>query len=505
MSEVTPRPFGRLGRVLGYLQGRGGDGGVQGAVRDAFVWNTLNTLLSQSVSLGVFLWLAALLPPIVFGVFALALLVVDLFSMQLKAAASDAIVQAKDFSAPALSSAFFALCPICLACPLVAWALGDWAAAAFAAPALAGVLPGLALSIVFVPVIAVCEALVIRSFGYRTLALRNMGGVLIGAAAALAVAFSPAAEWALVAQRLVQSVFAAAFLLAHTRWAPALIWNPAATRRFTAAASQMWMAQVLAVASGRVGAALIGLRLGADVLGLVRVAGRFVETLHQPLTSPVSSLLIPALAKVREDMAQTRRLFLELVGLSALISVPAFVGLALVARDLTALTLTKAYAGAGMVLALTALINAWTPLSYFRDGVLSGLGRNGLRLGVSLGDVVTLGLALWIGSQYGLFETLLAGLAQAAAVAAVTVLLLGAVLQLPPGAFLRAAAPAYVAAAGMAGAVLLFQAQAQHWPGLVRLIASGAVGGCVYAGIVGLCFRAWALRALDMLRGRGRF
>jgi len=505
MTHLTPARQPWPKRLGAYLRGPARQDGVQGAVRDAFVWNTLNVLSSQSISFLVFLWLSRVLEPSVFGVFALALVAADLFTQQLKSAAMDAIMQRGDYSAAALSNAFFVLAAVCGLAPAAAWAASDWAAAAFGAPALRGVLPALALGALFVPWMAVCEAQLVGRFGYRVMALRNMGGVLAGAAAAVCVGLSPAYEWALVAQRLTQSAFATAFLLMATRWRPQLrfVWGEA--RGFTLATAQMWLAQISAISAGIVGAGILGYRLGAAALGLVRVAGRFVEMLHGPLTAPVSQLLIPALAKLRDQPQQTSRLVLELVGLSAAVSVPAFAGLAVVAQDLTAGLLDPDYAAAGGALTLIALQNCLTPLGYFRDGVLSGLGRNALRLAFSIGDFSMLGLLLWIGAGYGLQIALYFALGHAVLLTLAAVLTLSALLRISPWRYLGAAAPAYGAAAMMALAVLGFQAATPDWPALARLFAGAGLGAAVYAMVVLLAFRPWAMRALDMLRGRGRF
>jgi O-antigen/teichoic acid export membrane protein len=223
------------------------------------------------------------------------------------------------------------------------------------------------------------------------------------------------------------------------------------------------------------------------------------------LTSPVSTLLIPALAKLRRDPPQARRLVIELVGLSALLSAPAFAGLAAVAPDLTAALLGPAYAGAGAPLAVLALSQLWTPLGYFVDGVLSGIGRNFLRLLLSGLDTALVGLALWIFAAYGLTAAFWATFVQSGVVTVLALLVQRWVLKAPLRAYLGAAAPAYFAAGVMCLAVIGFRHAAAEWPALARLAGGVAVGAVVYAAVVAVLFRRWLRRAIDLLRGRGRF
>ena len=87
----------------------GGDAevSVHAAVRQGFLWNMLNFLFSQGAGIVIFIALSRAVTPAIFGVFALAAVLVDLFSLQGRWASMDAIIQRRDFSSSALSSAFF--------------------------------------------------------------------------------------------------------------------------------------------------------------------------------------------------------------------------------------------------------------------------------------------------------------------------------------------------------------------------------------------------------------
>lgn len=494
---------GFLSRLTRYVLRRdGAERGVAIAVREAFVWNTANLLVTQVLGLAIFLLLSYRLTPAVFGVFALALLLIDLFSQQLRAAAQDAIVQRNGFEAAALSTAFYCLLPLCALVPLLAWGLSGAVSSWFQSPSLMQVLPVLALSVLFVPAQAVCEAMIARVFGFRTIALRNMGAVLIGGAAGIWVAFSAAAEWALVAQRLGQGAFAVVFLMAHTRWRPRALFDRRLARQFSLAALQLWAAQVTSIAASRLGEAIVGIQLGAASLGVMRVGARFVETLHGPVTSPITNLWVPGLARIGDEAAQRGRFVLNLLSLSALVSVPAFVGLALVGQDFARAVLSDEYSAAGLVITALALIQIWTPLGYFRDGVLAGMRRNQLRLCLSLLDCALTVTVTLYAVRFGLPGVLIAWLILGAALTVVIVCVLSRVLGLTIRSYLAAAAPAYAAALGMAGAVMGLQALSGEWPALLRIIAAAGLGAGVYAAILYLIFRPWLMQALATLRGR---
>src|SRR5262245_4367753 len=82
---------------------------IQAALKRGYLWNLLNFAFSQIASLAIFLLLSRAVSPSTFGLFVLAAVFVDMITDQGRWAAADAIVQRRDYSPAALSSAFYVL------------------------------------------------------------------------------------------------------------------------------------------------------------------------------------------------------------------------------------------------------------------------------------------------------------------------------------------------------------------------------------------------------------
>ena len=349
------------------------------AVARGFSWNFLNFAVSQVASTVFFVVLARELRPEVFGVFAMAVLVVEFVTNQGKSAAVDALLQKRVFAPRELSGFFYALSGICLTLFMLSWPLATYLSQAFHAPELRLVLPALALTIVFTPPLAIMEALVMRDLQFKTLALRNMAGTLIGGMVGLAIVFSPEQSWALVAQRLAAVATTLVFLLSQTGWRPGrpqFLQGPA----LLASTFEIWLSQALATSIGRIGDVLIAARLGAGPLGVFRVAGRIVDTLHGPITNPVMALWVPIMSGLQDNPDVGRRMYLNLCKISALICVPAFLGLGLIGKDVATLVLAPQYQDAGPIMFWMSLIGLYIPVGYFRGPVFTALGRNRLAI-----------------------------------------------------------------------------------------------------------------------------
>lgn len=457
------------------------------AVRRGVVWNLVNTAFSQGAGIAIFLILSRQLSPEVFGVFALAALLVDLFAIQGRWAAMDALVQRQDFSNRALSSAFWALTGFALLFA-GAFALAAGGVAEMVhEPSVAKVLPALALTAPLMPGTAVMDSLLMRNLHFRSQALRNMIGALVGGGVGLFVAFGPAPEWALVARRLASVATTLVVLGVFTRWRPALQLDQASALGFLRRAGQLWLTMLLATAHQRIIEACTGLRAGAGALGLLRVSQRLEEALHSPITGPIQALWVPVLSKIRRDANAAWRLFLELARLAALVAVPAFVGMGLVSKDLVALAFDPRYAGAGDILFLIGMAGFLIPFGFFGNLVFAALDRSELALKFSLASLTVVAPAVWLASAHGAAAALAASIVVMGVSGIIVTAVQIRIMKGRVATFVSFLAPPYLAAGLMALTLALFS----YWLPLTapaeRLVCKVALGAVVYVG-----WLAWA-------------
>ncbi len=470
----------------------GGDAevSVHAAVRQGFLWNMLNFLFSQGAGIVIFIALSRAVTPAIFGVFALAAVLVDMFSLQGRWASMDAIIQRRDFSSSALSSAFFSLTGIATLVTVGAWAASEWAAGAFATPSLAQVLPALAVTLLLVPPMVIMDALLMRRLQFRAQAIRSIIGTLVGGVVGIAVAFSPAVEWALVAQRFASTLTTVVVLFAFTRWTPSLEFDASTASAFLRRAGQLWGTTVMVSAHVRIIDAFVGLRTGAADVGFVSVARRFESVVHGPVTSPIQGLWVPVLSALREDKAESWRLFLRLSQLAALIALPAFLGLALVANDLIAVVFDDRYLAAGPVLAAVGVQGLFMPAGFFANLVFAGLDRSDLSLKFSLVALAVCTPALWFAAAYGPVAVLLTA---ALVLGLFGVLATGVQIRMLHGRyvdFALALVPGYSAALAMSIAVMALKWAAPMDSHFISLVTNVAVGAAVYIGWLFIFHRA---------------
>lgn len=465
---------------LSALTHDGNNAQVDTAVKRGYLWNLLNFAFSQGASLIIFILLSRAVSPTAFGVFVLAILFVDLIAEQGRWASIDAIVQRKDYSRAALATAFFVLLGICTLLTAITVMSAGQIASLLDEPGVAKVLPPLSVAFLFMPPIAVMEALLLRRLDFRAQALRSMAAVMCGGVVGLALAFSPAVEWALVAQRLTALGASVVMLFAFTRWVPTLTFDRVQAREFLSRAFRLWAAVVLATLHLRAAQASIGIRAGAGALGLLNVAQRFETALYGPITGPIQGMWVPVLSALRSDRAESWRLFLRLTQLTSLLALPAFVGLGLIGPDLAAVFLDQRYEKVGDILFVLGLQGFMIPVGFFSNLIFAGLDRSDLSLKFSIVQLCVTLPAVWVAASYGVICTLIViyitvGTATAIATYAQIRLLGGSVKEL-----VYALMPAYASGSFMVAIVILATDHSPFSPGLSRLVYLVIIGAAAY-------------------------
>jgi O-antigen/teichoic acid export membrane protein len=128
---------------------------------------------------------------------------------------------------------------------------------------------------------------------------------------------------------------------------------------------------------------VIGKSLGPGPLGLFNLA---YETSHLPsteLSAPVNRAVYPGYAKVAADPARLRAQFLEVLGLTALLTTPAAVGIAAVAPLLVPLLLGDAWIEAVPLMKILAFSGLLVSLRTNAGYVFLALGRSELQAAIT--------------------------------------------------------------------------------------------------------------------------
>lgn len=480
---------------------------VSGGVGRQAAWNYLIFALSKSSTLLMMVVLARLLSPSDFGLFALALLMFNLFDYFRDLGVAAALVQNDEKWARlaptglTLSTIFgpvISLATVLLA-PAIAGVLGD--------PELTSLVRVLAIGLLISSAAVLPHALLRRRVDFRGRLIPEVTGALVKMAVSISLAVAGAGVWSLVWGQL-----GAVTVTTVLYWAIA---RPPARfgldRRVAASLLRFGMPVtalgLLSFLEFGVPTAVVGRRLGNEDLGLYSLAFRLPELLLLNLCVVIGEVLFSALSRVQGDLQVLASRYLSAVGVVVALTAPLGLGIAVVARDLIVVVYGSRYEAGADVLAVLAVYTVLYSAGFHSGDVYKAIGRPMILTYLSIVSLLVLGPTVWIAAGHSTVAVAAALLCFEMVHLAVRIGLVAWVIKLPVRRQLRAYRAPLVAAVLMALVVGTVGWVLPAWPAGVRLALLVPLGGLVYLVLLQLFAPATvaSLRAVLAVSRAARF
>lgn len=457
-------------------------------------WVAVSTIGNVVFSFVVFLILARLLQPAEFGLVAVAVVFIDILMIVTRGGLPDYVVQRDDTSKSLVDTAFMVSLATGLFYCLVLLAAAGPIAALLRLPELKPILQFLSVTFVIAGLGAIHEGRLQREFGFRSLAIRALASNLVGGGVAIALALDGYGAWSLVVQRLAAVTMTTMLTWMAFPWWPGLSVRRRYAREQLAFGAKVFSTQLLLTTSIRVQEVIAAYFLSTSDVGMLRLAWRCIDLVSQVAVIPLTSVALPAYARVQSDRPQLAAAFYRFVAASATIALPCFFGMAVVAPVMIPFLFGEQWAGAAPVLQILCLLAPEFVATSFVWTTLTAANRTGLALSLAaIQFAVTLAAAL-VTAPFGLPALVIGHVVRAYVVSPVIFDRIGRVSGIALTTTLRQMAPILGCSALMAGLVFLlrrpvYAAVGEH----AGLFAEVAVGALAYGGLM-------ALAAPDMMR-----
>ena len=469
-------------------------------------WKAATQVVSQATRIVVGIALAGLLVPRDYGLASMALLFVGVASVFTDLSFGQALIARRTITEQDRSTAFWSTLAAGAVCAGSGVAAAPLVADFFSTPAVAHLFAVTSILFVITSFSSTQIALLTREMRFRSLQLREIAGTVIGGVVGVALAFGGAGAWALIAQALTAEGIALVLVWRFSPWRPRLIYSKESLRRLGSFAGKTSGARVLGYVNLNADNFLIARFLGAVPLGVYAVAYNVMFAPLARLATPIQQVLFPAFALISADPRRTGAAWLRGNRIVAAISVPAFVGLAVVAPDFVPVVLGHRWHKAIPVLQLLCIAGLSQSLQSLNHSMLQALDRAGALLAFMIFSATLTVSSFAIGLHWGVV-----GVAAGFAAARTTVLpvfttIVARAAQTPVLAFARSVRPVLEVSAAMgalAYGVRLALMHAGVSAGL-RLAVVVAAGAILYVALLlwresGLVAEIWAV-----VRRRGR-
>lgn len=467
-------------------------------------WNYLVFGLSKSSTLIMTVVAARLLVPADFGLFALALLVVNLFDYMKDLGVSAALVQRPgnwDRLAPTgltLSVVFGVVFGAALA---VAAPLG---AALLHEPRLTSLIQVLAIGLTISALGVIPAARLRRDLDFRKRIWPEFLGALVKATLTISLAATGTGVWSLVYGQLAGTIVTTVMYWWVAREPIRFGFDKAEASGLVTFGISLTGVALLAFAIFNVDYLFIGMRLGDTQLGLYTLAYRLPELLVLNLCIVISEVLFSSLSKLQHDRKLLAEHYLQVTTAAVALSAPISVALAVAAPAVIGTMYGDKYADAAPALAILSIYTLIYSTSWHAGDVFKAIGRPSLLIYISSGKLALMIFPIWLAASHSITMVALVLLAVEVVPFIANMVLVQRVAGISWPALGRAVTRPLPAAAFMAAVMLGVGHFVNELPALLALILSGTAGLIAYAAalrVTGPELYAAGLSAVR--RGRG--
>ncbi len=244
--------------------------------------------------------------------------------------------------------------------------------------------------------------LLVREMDFRSLELRSMAGIVVGAVAAIGVAVIGGGPWALVVQPLGFFGVSLILLWRFSSWRPKLLYSRKSLRELRGFAGNVSGTMMMFQLTQNADNVLIGRFLGATQLGFYSLGYNIILVPVTRISAPLILVLYPVFSRVQHDLKRLSSLWLRVLRLTSALAVPATFGLIVVAPDLVNVVFGHRWHAATPVVEILAAVGLMYGLQGLNGAVLQATNNANVLFRYSCVSFVLCLISFVIGLHWGI-------------------------------------------------------------------------------------------------------
>lgn len=338
-------------------------------------WKAVSQVLLQLLRIGVGVTLARLLTPHDYGLAGMVIVFASLVTVFSDMALGAAIVQRPVITEEDRSTVFWTALGAGTVFTLIGVGLSWPIAAFYGQPSVQPMFAALSLTFVVTSISTTHNAILMREMRFRSLELRMMIAVTLAGAIGIAAAAAGWGAWAVIAQQLATAVGSTALLWIFSPWRPRFVFSTASLRDFGGFSGNVFGQRLLYYVHANADNLLVGRFLGAAALGAYSVAYTVMLVPFSRIAVPLAEVLFPAMSRLQDDRERMAALWVRATRIVAAFSVPALLGMMVVAPDFVAVVLGDKWRAATPVIQILSWVGLLNSLQTLNSNVLIALDR----------------------------------------------------------------------------------------------------------------------------------
>jgi O-antigen/teichoic acid export membrane protein len=298
------------------------------------IWSAIESWGGHATQLLTFLVLARLLTPETFGLVSMSNIFIHFVQALLGAGFTTAIVQREEIEPEHLDTAFWANLGIGIILTSIGFGTASLFSELFDQPAITPIIQCLSFTVLVNSLSGVQIALLNRQLNFKRLAALNLIGQILGSAVSITLALIGWGVWSQVVQTIVSSSVSLILLWKISHWRPGLKVSKRHFKELLSFGVNVVGIGILTFFSLRADDFMIGYYLGPMALGYYTVAYKLLVTVTQLLGEVTSKVALPIFSRLQSEPEKLRQAFYTSTRLINTVSIPSFVGMAVLAPEI---------------------------------------------------------------------------------------------------------------------------------------------------------------------------
>jgi PST family polysaccharide transporter len=315
---------------------------------------------------------------------------------------SQAIIQRRELEREHLDTVFWTNVSISVLLTFISIASADLIAKFFTQPDLTPVIRWLSLSFLIGSLNNVQVAILQRNLNFKPLAIRSLIATLGGGVIGVSMALMGFGVWSLVCQQLANGIIQVLVLWTASDWRPRLSFSPKHFRDLLSFGMNVLGINILNFVIMNGDNLLIGYFLGPVPLGYYNLAYRLLTTVSQLFIGVASSVSMPILSSIQDDLPRLRNVLYELVELTNIISFPIFLGMSVLAPELVIVIFGEQWKASIPVFQILNIAGLLYGGFYFNTPLMMAMGKPDWKLKLDIYRTFIYCLAFLIGINWGI-------------------------------------------------------------------------------------------------------
>jgi teichuronic acid exporter len=369
-------------------------------IAKSLFWLVWSRGLLQVVSFCSGLVVARLLKPDDYGLMALAGTWIAIASLIAELGLGAAIIQFPHLEDGEINACFWLTLATAWAAYGALFALAPGISAWFASARLCAVLRIAGLTLPLTAIRTVPEGLLRKRLELDKVSKTEVAALLGTIPVTLGLAFFGAGVWALVAGALTIPLIRGIASFWFVRWWPGLRLRGRRFQEIARYSLAVSGTNTLWAIYQQVDTLILGKMSGAAVVGFYFMARLLANLPLEKVSAPFNQIAYPVLAELQADRSAMRASFLRVLRLTACVTVPASVGLALIAEDLVAVALADKWAPVVPLLRVLSICGLIRCLGVLLPPVLFARYRTAFLFKWTASGLVLTTLAFWGGAAW---------------------------------------------------------------------------------------------------------